>query len=607
MARILPPSSLLSQSSCTACVLACLATTGLPGYFMGTMSRAQAGPPVSEAAELLPDTVVAFAEIADLPSVVSTVMDHPLRQQVMDLPAYSAVLRSDPFRKLQTGITAFESSMGAPWQEALRKLTAGGVTVALDASSDGGVALLMKAADEDSLIRFRGFLLALQLMSGGKESQRGEYRGFTAYALGDLKMALLGDWLMLVNKPELGKAIIDQYLDRDGSSLSSNARFQLSRESVSWESSPPAVFGYLDIASLRSAGVGKPIFNERVDNFFGELVLGGILANIRQAAYATIELDVHQQGLHLRVATPHDRGWEAPREYYFGDTKQHASAPPLLDLSERLFAISAHRDLSQLWLRSGDLLSERAVDQLAKADTQLTTFFAGRDFGEDILGSLESDIQVVGSSQDFTDRLPRPAIELPAFALQFRMKDAESTQPELRRIFQSFIGFLNITGAMNGQPQLDLGMQSVGEATLYTSTYIPELDAQKSERAPIQFNFSPTIAFVGERFILSSSTSLARELVGKPDDLSRQHSDTRDSVNTWAVVEAQTLRDILENNRSQLVANNMLEKANSKEAAEAEIDLLMTLMSYLRSGNLKLNVSDSHMQLEFDIAVANGQ
>ncbi len=241
---------------------------------------------------------------------------------------------------------------------------------------------------------------------------------------------------------------------------------------------------------------------------------------------------------------------------------------------------------------------DRANDELAVADTQLTTFFSGRDFGEDILGSLESDVQIVGKSQDFTDVLPQPAIKLPTFAIQFRMKNPEETQPELRRVFQSFIGFLNVTGALNGQPQLDLGMENVGDAQLITATYVPDRDQRESLDAKINFNFSPTLAFAGQRIILSSTTTLARELIAL-DDV--PENATADPSNTVATVEATTLQQILQANRSQLVANNMLEKGHSKEAAEGEIDLLLELLGFFRDVRLNLDVTDS--QMTFDVAV----
>ena len=355
------------------------------------------------------------------------------------------------------------------------------------------------------------------------------------------------------------------------------------------------VAAYVDIEQLRNSGIAKNVYNERVDNFGVELLVGGVLANLRHTDHATATIDLEQGGLSLRVSTPHQRDWEPPREYFFG-SPELSVAPNMLNVRDRLFAVSAHRDISQMWMRCGDLLTDKANDQLAVADTQLTTFFAGRGFGEDILGSLESDVQIVGKVPNFADVLPQPIIKLPALAMEFRMKNPKETQPELRRVFQAFVGFLTITGAMNGQPQLDLGMEKEGEAQLVTATFVPKHDQRQSREAPIQFNFSPTLAFSGKRVVLSSSTKLARELLGL-DGAVQVANDNASHSNTVANLDATTLQKILQINKPQLVANNMLEKGNSKEAAEAEIGLLLDLVGFFRQARLNLDVKDSQLTL----------
>ncbi len=549
------------------------------------------------ATELLPSSIIACAEISDLGGMLETVLSHPLRAKVEAIPAYGAFMQTGAPRKLLMGLRAFEASMGKPWQAALDKLTDRGITVALDASG-GGAVVLIHSTDSELLESFRDFVLALQQLQGGT-AKRGDYRGFTADVLSDkLKMVRMHDWLLLTNNSELGKSIIDHYLDRDSDTLAKNKTYAAaSKDLESSTAEQRVVSAFLDVKRLRDAGVAKDVFKEKNDNLAAEIVLGGVLANLRHTPYVTGQLHLGKDGLSVRFAAPHERDWESPREYFFGEPDL-AVAPRLLNVPNRLFALSTHRDLSQMWLRSGDLLSDRANDQLAVADTTLTTFFSGRDFGEDILGSFASDVQIVGMEQDFTNVLPQPAIKLPAFALQFQMKEPEETQRELRRVFQSFIGFLNVTGAQNGQPQLDLGMDVVGDAQLITASYVPDRDQRESLNAKIQFNFSPTMAFAGERIILASSTSLARMLIeSSREDEGAEIGDS----NTNGKLEATTLRRILDANRSQLVANNMLEKGHSKQAAEGEIGLLLELLGFFRE--LRLNLDVSQLQMALSVAV----
>lgn len=556
------------------------------------------------ATELLPPTTVAVVQASDFGSAIETILNHPLRRRVESLPAYSEVLKSEALGQLKLGVAGFETSMGKPWKIAIETLTDGGITIALD-SSTNGFALLIKSSDVDMLERLQRFLLALGQMQQGKLSaiEQGDYRGFTAYALGnELKLVLLNHWMLITNKSDLGKLIIDQYLDRENESLHSSETFSIAvkEQNLHLQGSESTLMSaYVDVAAFRSAGIAKPLYSEKSDNPLAEVLLGGVIANLRHTAFLTAALTVNNSGAHLQLSSPHQRDWEPPREYFFGD-QQLAVAPSLLEVENRLFAMSAHRDLSQMWLRSDDLLTDQANEGIAQADSQLTTFFSGRDFGGEILAAIDGGVQIVGQSQDFSDMLPRPAIKLPAFAIQFRMKKPEETAPEFRRLFQSFIGFLNVVGAMDGQPQFDLDMESIGAAKLFTATYIAAPDKRESIDAPINYNFSPAIAFAGDKVIFSSTVPLARELA----TLMVSDSTETANRNTDFLFDASTLNQILKDNQSQLVANNMIEKGHDKQAADTEINLLLELVGMFQDFKADLDVKAEKVVLNLRLNVA---
>lgn len=555
-------------------------------------------------ADLLPQSIIAYAEANDVASTIELIRNHPLKHRILALPAYDAAMQSDGLNQLRLGIVGFEATMGMPWHEAIATLSDGGVSLGLDKS--GAVVLLINSSDEEALGKFRKLLLAILPKKDGASSARQvDYRGVTAYQLKGVLLAQMGTFLLMTNQPEMGRTIVDQYLDRTPASLATLPSFQESQRTLSpmpLQSSTRFVNAYVDLNAIRAAGIAKDVFAERIDNVIGEIILGGVLTSLRHSPFVTASVDLNESGVELQLASPHQRDWESPREYQFGDGKI-VSAPPLIDLSDRLFAISAHRDMSQMWLRSGDFLSEKAVDGMAKADAQFGVFFSGRDFGEDILGSFESGIQIVGRVQNFGDRRPQPAIKLPEFALVFQMKDAEKTQPEMRRTFQSFVGFLNVIGAMEGNPQLDLGMETApaieGEAQLYTATFMAKQDERDSMTAPIQFNFSPTLAFAGDRIVFSSSIPLAKDLVS----MAVEKSDAAPASNTEIAVNGKTLKTILEANHEQLVASNMLSKGHNKQEAEGEIGLLLELVGFLDGGHVNLNFDEDEMTISAEVRV----
>ncbi|MCR9292575.1 MAG: hypothetical protein NXI32_07640 [bacterium] len=591
---------------------------------------AQSAAKTGAAAELLPETCVAFVVVEDLSAIADLVINHPLRQELQQIPAFEQLMRSNQMTQFRAGLALFEAGMGARWPKVLRQLTSGGVFAAIDGETDA-FAILIRAETPEALQQFRDTVFSA--VRGGKlpgseadPIKTGEYRGITAYGIGeDLKLAPLGSWLLVTNKSDLGKKIVDLYVDAQSGDLDPSLFHSLADSSAfrqAMRSRPESnqVWGYFDIQAIRDSGAGAELYSGRTDNPLAEILFGGIVANLKETPLACFGLSLNQNAVHLTARTPHQQAWiEADRSYYFG-ADGRAAAPPLLQANKRLFAMSAYRDMSEMWLRSADLMTENAVEKLAQADTQLTTFFSGKDFGEDILAALGPAVQLVAVEQDFTAMLPKPAIHLPAFALRLEMKTPQQTAPEFRRVFQSFIGFLNVVGAMNGQPQFDLSEERSEEFAMVSARYVAEKGEEAAEDAPINFNFSPSLVFGKRHMILSSTQALGRELAlqvassaspqtnavsssaipaADPADTSAQ----ADAPNTIANLDASVLQTVLNDNREQLIAQNMLEKGHAREAAEGEIGLLLAIIGFFEQAQLRLDAAEDFLELKLQLNV----
>jgi hypothetical protein len=251
-----------------------------------------------------------------------------------------------------------------------------------------------------------------------------------------------------------------------------------------------------------------------------------------------------------------------------------------------------------MWLRAGDLFDEQTNDQLAEADSNLSTVFAGRDFGEEILGSLEPQIGLTVVRQSFENKTPVPAIKLPAFALVMKLRDPETMRSELRRTFQSAIGFFNIVGAQQGNPLLEMDMQKNGDVDMITSRYLPAKKDKDSTSAPIIFNFSPSVGFVGDRFILSSTAELAQQLAEAPST-----ETLKAGVNTSLKLLVPAISESLADNREQLISQNMLEEGHSREEAEAAIGLLFEIVQCFKGAWMNLERVDQQLSLGLSLEV----
>ncbi|NNE00107.1 MAG: hypothetical protein HKN47_22535 [Pirellulaceae bacterium] len=546
--------------------------------------------------DLLPPTTVLYAELTDPAALLSIVVDHPLRAKIEALPPYQQAIQTPQYKQMLQGRDRFETVVGMPWRQAIETFTANGVTLAVDGASRG-VAVIVQGKDAATMKTFRDKFVAFASMgNNANKLQSVDYRGIAAHRLDEARFALFENQLLITNNSDLGKAILDRMIDGNGESLKQNERFQSAQRT---RSSDATAWAFVDVQTIRNAGVADAVYNDQINNPVLELLLGGIQSGLKETPFATANLTASTEQLALQLAMPYDIAWvPEQREYFFGPDGL-GRGPAIASVNPTLFTLSTHRDFAQMWLRAGDLFNEQINDGFAKADATLTTLFAGADFGEDILGSVEPEVGFVATRQDFADRLPRPTIKLPAFGIVMTMKEPETMTRDLRRTFQSMIGFFNVVGAMNGQNQLEMDMEKLSDdAQLVTSNYVPEDDDRESTDAPILFNFSPTVGFSGDRFVVASTTDLARQLT-----LAKPPSPAQIDDNTAANLRADTLQQILDDNREQLIAQNMLEDGNSREEAQAAIDLLLQVVGYFRDASIRLSQPSDQLELEFNVRI----
>ncbi|GAB5442350.1 MAG: hypothetical protein Fues2KO_26990 [Fuerstiella sp.] len=553
------------------------------------------------AAQLLPPSTVLYVEFPDPPALISTIFDHPLRARIEALDVWQQATKQVGYRNFLAGRKFVELQLGMDWRTALDKLLANGIYLGVDAQTEG-VALLIRSQDADALNLFRTKLLELTKLGRTPDQIReAEYRGQTVYDTGDAKFAVVNDWLLMTNRPETGKAVMDRLLGDRLESLAEEPTFVSALQSKAVESTG---WGFVNLKSLRDAGIAKQLFAGQSENPGIELLFGGILSTLQKTPFATASLTTADDRFGLQFSIPHQQDWVPEERQFFFGPEGNGTAPAIPAVQNPLLTVAAYRDISEMWLRAGDLFDERTNDQLAEADASLTTLFAGREFGEEILGTLTPQVGFVATQQDFTDILPAPAIRLPQFALVLELREPESMTRELRRTFQSMVGFFNVVGAMEGNPQLEMEMEKTDRYELVTTAYVPEQDDAQSTQAGLVYNFSPSVGFAGKRFIVSSTDRLARELVQAPLANDRPQGSP---VNSQAELQADVLQHVLADNREQLIAQNMLEEGRSREEAEAAIDLLLQFVGYFDQASLKLKTAADELSLQLEVRIDDVQ
>lgn len=579
----------------------------LVGIITSAMLWAQSPKPV----ELMPATTVFYAEGIDSPAV----MQLPFVDNILKSSLFRQLWKTPEAMKLRGGITLAEVALGERLQDAVGKLTGQGWAVGIDRDTKG-IVLWAHARDVATCEELYKKLVAIaenDAKSKGNELKHVSYRDVDAYEINKAIVARLEDYLVVTSQGELAKRLVDRWREPPAKAdmLAANTRFQeFASQSLSAKNkSQPLARAWLDLQQLHEAGLANKLFEGPHDNFPAELLIGGAVAILRGAPTLEASLNVEDKQLHLLVEAPITKSAHADRYTYFFGQDIDGQAPPMIQLSGTQANLCLYRDVSQLWQRAGDLFGQKTNDQLAQAETTLTTLFSGRDFANDILGSIRPELQLVVTEQEFgKDAAPIPQVKLPGFALVTRLRDPQVMQPQMKRIFMSFIGFVNVAGAMNQQPQLDLEAFRLESGWEVTATYAVEADRPKDWIVPVQYNFSPTLTMTGDYAVIASTKHLARAISEKLLAPAATVVGQDSHLNSLLHVDGELLNKTLTANRQQLISQNMIEKGHSPEEAAAEIDLLLQAIKLVKSLKAAFSVgSKATLDLQLEMAKADGE
>jgi len=246
------------------------------------------------------------------------------------------------------------------------------------------------------------------------------------------------------------------------------------------------------------------------------------------------------------------------------------------------------------------LFDEKTAAGFAQADSQLGLFFSGRDFGPEVLGELQPGLQFVVARQEFAADAPVPALKLPAMALVLEMKHPDEFAGQLLLAYQNIVGLTNIVGGQQGQPQLMLSTEEFQGTTITKAVYVAPPKATAKHKAPINYNFSPACARVGEHFIYGSTAGIVRQLI----DGLKQGKTATTGDNASLALESASLAAILEDNRELLITQNMLSEGRSRQEAEQAIATFFQIVRLLDRAQVRLVADTKVVALELSADIA---
>ena len=134
-----------------------------------------------------------------------------------------------------------------------------------------------------------------------------------------------------------------------------------------------------------------------------------------------------------------------------------------------------------------------------------------------------------------------------------------------------------------------------------------EVAGKSKPQQDLHFNFSPAVVISRDHLILCSTRQLAEELADLAEKEGPVEKAEKVPQNTLIEVSAAPVAALLRANREQLVAKNMLEKGQARDAAEKEVELLTRLVDAVRGAKLSLTPTDKTMTLELEITTQSAK
>lgn len=525
-----------------------------------------------------------LVEIPRPAQLVAQLVNHPLVTHLQDHPLVQQFRTSPQYARMQAPRVMVETQLSMSAGEAVAAVLQQYVGIAVDAQR--GVTLIVRGRDAELMEKVRASFLELTRLAGPPADGQTQYQGIAVYQAGPARAAVVRDWLVVTTVPQQLQQTIATLLAENNESaarskLPLNDNLQNCRTALG---DTADVRLMLNLAEVRRLPAVERALQAQAPNPLVELLLGGLQTLLQQADWLGAEFTLTEDSATLQARLPFDVSRvPGPRQWYFGEDSAGA-APLLPQLPETIVSAAFYRGASQMWLYAGDLFSERTNDQIASAETVLGTLFGGRDFGEEILGLLGPEIRLTVVRQNPDQMQPRPSVLFPAFALVAPLHDPETMWPELRRTFQSLAGFVNITGAQEGRPQLDFAIEEIPSGKLLTSHFVPPSESAVTDVIPVLYNFSPSVTVANGELILSSSRDLAASLAA-----ALTTSPPTPAAHTAIQLSASSMQAILQDNQSQITANSMLEKGLTVAEAEGEFGTLMELAELFEGLSLQIS------------------
>lgn len=545
----------------------------------------------------LPSGAIGTLEVTGLAPIIERIETSEALKSYLNSPLYHEATKTDPARKALAGKAILEAQLGMDlW--AITKTYLGdrlilGVYPPIDGSQPDGVLLIqVKAADDLSKLLEK--LVPLMALAGDSVALSDHADGGKVFKMKDGNNIVVKDrWVVASKNRELLSQTLSNLTASRASGLEAEASWKLMTQHLGQKHTVQLCIDLAKITQLH----GKRIIPEKSDNPLVSLLFGGMLEYAANSPYAGITLDIGENSFSLVTSV-------AGKATDLDDAHSAlvlAPARPLLpmtiDLPQRLGLFSFSRDFVKWYKAREQLLDPKLLPEFDKFETGLATFLPGKDFAEDVLPLLTGRVAFVSAPQDYSYLDGKPGVQLPAFAIVVELAKPNEGADILNLVAQTILTISNLEAAKQKRQLWVQSSESYHDVQVNFARY---LKRPKGDQLATAYNFQPASALVGNRFILSSSLGLCRELIDaqRPERLESQQNQSADRLpNVIQVLSPPVAAQLLEANAAVIHAKNIQNGKTAEQSTQA-LDGFCELLRRLTAFQLDTVQYPDRMQLE---------
>jgi hypothetical protein len=276
-------------------------------------------------------------------------------------------------------------------------------------------------------------------------------------------------------------------------------------------------------------------------------------------------------------------------------------AMPNFAVPRQIASLSLYRDLHKFYAAKDRLFPER-TSGLVFFENMMGIFFTGRDLTDEVLAEIMPDVRFVVAEQEYNPQLGTPQVQLPGFAVVFRMKDPDKFAPIAEEAFQKALGLVNFTRGQKAEPGLIIDRPVYGNIKYTVAAFAAP---RPTDGGPIglHFNFQPVLAMPQKYVVLSSTEGLARDLIDALKEEAAEDVQPLAGMHSLLTLDGSRLASILRANQETMILKNMVEKGATRDQAAAELNLGLKIAETIRQVSLSVGVRDSQTRAKLEVAV----